>query len=293
MKKNRSNWSPGFIGIGAERSGTTWCWACLNEHPQISMSSPKELNYFNLNYHRGEDWYRKHFAYNANKVLGEITPLYMADPIVAQRIAHDYPNTKILAILRNPYERALSRLFVDLANETGIVDQVDLDKAREFTKSSDIYLRASLYFQGLKPYYDLFPYEQIIIMFYEDLKTDYKKFLASLYSALGVGSDFVPGVASNIINRTDNYRLPIFIVKTLMKLSQTAKALPISRQFMEWVHRKTRLREKVFDLLVINKGRAKLEFGDVFGPDVRESIQEDVDLLTKELQFKVPESWNS
>jgi hypothetical protein len=293
MKKSRSNWSPSFIGIGAERSGTTWCWACLNEHPQVSMSFPKELNYFNLNYARGEDWYRKHFAYNDNKVSGEISPLYMTVPIVAQRVAHDYPNTKILAILRNPYERALSRLFVDLVNETGIVDQVNLDKAREFTRRSDIYIRASLYFQGLKPYYDLFPFEQIIIIFYDDLKTDNKKFLTSLYAALGVASDFVPDAAGNIINRTDNYLLPIFIVKSLVKLSQTAKALPVSRQVLEWVHRKSRLREKFFDLFSINKGRAKLEFDDVFGLAGRESIQKDVDLLTEELHIKVPKQWNS
>ena len=77
-------WSPDFIGIGAEKSATTWAWMILNQHPSIGMSQPKELNFFNDNADQGMDWYRRHFRYDpTSQRCGEISPLYMDHPKVA------------------------------------------------------------------------------------------------------------------------------------------------------------------------------------------------------------------
>ena len=52
---------PTFIGLGAQRAGTTWAYNCLAEHPQVFMSRKKELHFFYVNYSRGLDWYRRQF----------------------------------------------------------------------------------------------------------------------------------------------------------------------------------------------------------------------------------------
>ena len=66
----------------------------LDAHPTVAMSQPKEVNYFNVNYERGEQWYRKHFSDDSNRTLGEISPWYMDSPEAAARIRADYPETR-------------------------------------------------------------------------------------------------------------------------------------------------------------------------------------------------------
>lgn len=289
------NWSPGFIGIGAERSATTWCWACLDEHPQICISHPKELNYFNKNYDRGAQWYRKHFTHNLKALIsGEITPVYMYDPLVCERIARDYPKVRILVILRNPYERALSHLLLVMRKEAGVVDTDDVVLAKKFAGLDDKYLKRSLYFRGLKPYFKSFPREQIIIRFYEDLQDNYKDFLRSLFLALSVDPDFMPKSADKIINRTSNYRWPILFM-ALMKLSQKIKTSPITNRLLELLLRRTNVMPwflMVFEFNNTNKTKPKLDFDELFGAAGRELIAADIDRLVKELHLKVPESWD-
>ena len=53
---------PTFIGIGAQRAGTTWAYNCLAQHPEVYMSEKKELHFFYANYSRGLDWYAAQFA---------------------------------------------------------------------------------------------------------------------------------------------------------------------------------------------------------------------------------------
>lgn len=66
---------PTFIGLGAQRAGTTWLYSCLAEHPEVFMSRKKELYYFSKNYELGREWYESQFAEAAGaRARGEITP---------------------------------------------------------------------------------------------------------------------------------------------------------------------------------------------------------------------------
>ncbi len=85
-----------FIGIGAAKSGTTWLFHCLGQHPQICLSEPKEINYFNQrgsfrnfnkNHTKPFSWYINHFRHcQANKIKGEFSPIYLYDEIAPSRI---------------------------------------------------------------------------------------------------------------------------------------------------------------------------------------------------------------
>ena len=72
---------PNFLGIGAQRAGTTWLYNCLNEHPDVFVSSAKEIHFFSHEFDRGVTWYEGHFqGRNTESAIGEITPNYLNVP---------------------------------------------------------------------------------------------------------------------------------------------------------------------------------------------------------------------
>lgn len=110
---------PGFIMIGAQRSGTTSLFRMLAAHPQV-MPAPhcKGVNYFDLNYHRGMRWYCGHFAVAGlarrrtarygEPIAFEASGYYLYHPFALERMARDLPDLRLVAMLRDPVERAFS-----------------------------------------------------------------------------------------------------------------------------------------------------------------------------------------
>lgn len=100
---------PAFLIIGTQKGGTTSLHDLLDHHPDVAMSVPKEVHYFDLNYRRGERWYRAAFAFpRAGRVCGEATPFYLLHPHVPPRVARDLPDVKLVAMLREPVARTYS-----------------------------------------------------------------------------------------------------------------------------------------------------------------------------------------
>ncbi|MEO0132963.1 MAG: sulfotransferase domain-containing protein [candidate division WOR-3 bacterium] len=286
----KSDWQPDFIGVGAERCATTWCWYCLNEHPEICVTHPKEVHYFDRNYDKGEKWYRLHFSCDNNQIMGEINPLYMYSPVAARRIAHDYPDTNILLILRNPFERTMDRLFLDLQNVIGGIDNITLAQAKQLAKTKDDYLERSLYFKYLSPYFDYFDRENIIILYYDDLKSDHRNFLSNLYRSLGADPYFIPPSADKAINIAGNYRWPLLFF-SLQKVSRTAKKYSVTNRLLEWVNRNLGIREWFFRVATVNKGKPDFKFMEVFCEADRDLILQDLENLAQILKVRVPVSW--
>ena len=111
--------SPSFIVIGAMRSGTTSLYRYLCDHPEVASARRKELHFFDRQYPKGVDWYRRQFpsrfARMENKtanrfklITGEASPAYLLHPLAPQRAAKYLPDVKLLAVLRNPVDRAFS-----------------------------------------------------------------------------------------------------------------------------------------------------------------------------------------
>jgi hypothetical protein len=109
---------PDFIVIGAQRSGTSTLYQYLTHHPCIGSASRKEVSFFDVNYQRGLDWYRARFPTERRKrsiikqrgvfLTGEASPNYMIYPAVPARVHAALPTVKLIAILRNPVDRAYS-----------------------------------------------------------------------------------------------------------------------------------------------------------------------------------------
>ena len=104
---------PNFIIIGAGKSGTSSLYEYICSHPQVISSLKKELRFFNYkpNFDRGINWYLSHFPpvpKGKNLITGEATPGYFGSNVQVP-IYNSFPNIKLIAILRNPVDRAFSQ----------------------------------------------------------------------------------------------------------------------------------------------------------------------------------------
>ena len=117
---------PSFLVIGAQRAGTTSLFRYLLQHPDVagptggdaSVWWTKETHFFDEKYAKGVDWYRSFFPLQATRSrhrkrghdlqAGEATPYYMFQPAVPAHVAATLPDAKLIALLRDPVERAYS-----------------------------------------------------------------------------------------------------------------------------------------------------------------------------------------
>lgn len=110
---------PDFLIIGAMRCGTSSLYKWLGYHPSVAPSLRKETQYLSIDYGKGERWYRAHFPLRVRTALAcprgvgrvqtfEATPDYLFFPQAAARASRLVPGARIIALLRNPIERAIS-----------------------------------------------------------------------------------------------------------------------------------------------------------------------------------------
>jgi hypothetical protein len=199
---------PSFIVIGAQRAGTTSLFDYLCRHPDVAPPTPpkkevwwwKELHFFDYRFWRGLDWYRSCFPLALSRTLarrrghdlvtGEATPSYIVHPAVPERIASTLPDVRLIALLRDPIERAYShhQLMVrtgreDLSFEdalaaederlAGEVDRMLADPRYRSTEFRDhTYVMRGLYADQLERWFAHVPREQMLVIGAEDFLAD-------------------------------------------------------------------------------------------------------------------------
>jgi sulfotransferase family protein len=109
---------PDFVILGTQRGGTTSLYQWLSGHPGVAPATRKEIHYFDLNYAKGEAWYRSHFPRAAGRegtdrsITGEASPYLLFHPLAPARAAADLPaTTRFIVLLREPAERAVSHYW--------------------------------------------------------------------------------------------------------------------------------------------------------------------------------------
>lgn len=200
---------PNLIVVGAMKCGTTALHYYLGLHPEVAMSAPKELNFFvdayepdvpdpewrrhhdgifeRLgNWRRGMGWYRRRFPPDA-PVRGESSPSYTAPwfPGVADRMAEVVPDARIVYLVRDPVERAISHYMH--ARALGRESR-DADEALAHPGSA--YVAHGRYHSRLRPFLERFARERILVVAQEDLLADRRETMRSVYGFLGVDSAF-------------------------------------------------------------------------------------------------------
>jgi len=201
---------PDFIVIGAVRSGTTSLFHYFGEHPCISPSSYDELGFFDSNFELGLNWYRSNFPTRFHKqkiILKEghfltydVTPFYIWNKEAAKRIATTLPNVKIIALLRNPIDRAYSNFQLSVRNgEKRSFEEmikIEIQDIKSCENNNEIFLSKSaglenflvrgVYYEQLLIWFRLFSKDQILVMSTEELEEQPDNTLNTMFRFLGV-----------------------------------------------------------------------------------------------------------
>ena len=222
-RKFRPKNSPDFVIIGAQKSGTTSLFSYLNELPLFLGAEPKEIHYFDRddNFIKGSRWYEEHFLgkKQKNQLFFEASPTYLCRKKVPARLKLYNPKLKFIIILREPISRAYSawNMYRQWSDEgfipRGIAkDQYGRNESplyRVFFKSGcpsfteylkiemDLIeqgddeeepslLRRGLYKQQIERYVEMFGWENILILGFNELKSDAESVIRKCHEFLGV-----------------------------------------------------------------------------------------------------------
>ena len=181
---------PDFLIIGAQKAGTTALYAYLREHPQITGPSWKEVSFFDRHYARGEAWYRGNFPNTLRGrggLVGEASPSYLFHPLAPERVAELVPEAKLVALVRNPVDRAFSHYQHEVALgreplsfEDALAAEDERLRGEEERMAADpayfshtwwnyTYRARGRYAEQLERWLAVFPRQQLLVMPSEDL----------------------------------------------------------------------------------------------------------------------------
>lgn len=229
---------PNFLIIGAPKSGTTSIYNYLKQHPQIYTSSVKEPAFFAFEgmeldgsvgpfaegaKNRPPDsfkWYQERVSaaitnledyqelfkgVTSEKAIGEASPGYMYFSISPERIHHYIPNVKLIAILRNPADRAYSALVHRAqygldpeADFSNILEKEDYNIDDEWWGFNHP-IRIGFYYKQLKRYYDKFSPSQIKVYLYENLENNAQSLMEDIFRFIEVDESFTPNVSQKYL----------------------------------------------------------------------------------------------
>ena len=188
-RAERSGALPNLIVIGGLKCGTTSLHHYLSLHPEISMSRPKELNFFvaELNWDLGGDWYASHFDRGA-PVRGESSPHYTNLPRfagVAERMRELLEDARIVYMVRDPIDRMLSQY---VHNVGGGYESRALDEALGDPEGS--YVARSRYAIQVEPYLREFGSDKVTIVSREELRDDRATTMRRMFELVAVDPSF-------------------------------------------------------------------------------------------------------
>ena len=201
--------NPTFIGIGCQKCATTWIAECLKSHPEIYLSSPKEIHFFSShkNWSKGIDWYLKYFEGSEGYLaVGEFTPSYIRHREAATRIKGLLGTVKLLISIRDPMDRFFSHYNHEIRQGMfSSVDTLKFDVLNQqiFERAIQIkpgLLRNGNYYQDISHYFDVFGRDNIHITLKEDIDKNPIKEIQKIYRFLGVDPEYL----SPLINRVSN-----------------------------------------------------------------------------------------
>ena len=191
---------PDFIIFAEGRCGTTSLYEAIVEHPNVHRALQKEIYFFDAEFQRGVGWYKHHFPFVWKKYLstkiqrkkfltGEATPRYCTHPHAPKRVYELIPKVKLIALLRNPIDKALSTYQLQRARggeklsfEDGMKEEESriegemekMEKDENYYSANFFrysYLTRGIYVNGLKKWMDIFPRDQF---FFQDSESFFK-----------------------------------------------------------------------------------------------------------------------
>lgn len=179
---------PDFLIIGTQKGGTSSLFHYLEQHPELKLSSRKEVHYYNVHYHKGKLWYRSFFPLRFScKLTGESTPDYLFHHDIPAKVAKDVPNVKLVVMLRDPISRAFSHF--NMQRRKGAEQCDTFEEAIDYpllVTQKNSYLCRGLYAEQISAWMELFDANQFLFIRSEDFFQAPKQELNRVYEFLGI-----------------------------------------------------------------------------------------------------------
>jgi Sulfotransferase domain len=298
-----------FLIIGAQKGGTTSLFEYMRRHPRIHMPPKKEIEFFNRDhaFRRGLDWYLANVTRGApsDAVCGEASTYYMSgcpgdiagderrepqgdlrdneslEEVIPRRIKQFFPDVKLICVLRDPVARAYSAyrmMALEQIESRSFDEAIDqllvssaLDRARAVPTMTNGYVVMGEYCRVLAGFLRIFPREQLIVVFSDDLAELPAETLASVFEFVGVEADFVPdNLDSRYREAAVKERIPgLHLVRWQANLARVRPARVLWHALPE--HVRSGLDDVTYRARMWNARRG--EMGDDMSPAVRERLR--------------------
>lgn len=270
---------PTFLFIGTAKAGSSWIFEVLREHPQIFIPEAKDLHFFDKHFDKGFDWYREFFSGGGEAVAsGEISHDYLSSPEAPARIHHTLPGVKLFACLREPVDKTISAFIF---NQSTHLSRTAKLKAYAF---SPWIMNHNNYYNGLLRYYQIFPKENILVLFYDELRKDPASFIRTIYTFLGVDPGFSPPSLHKTVLPAQDPRV-LALAHFVYRMGLLARKLGLSN--LVGIAKRSRLVNSVLYRPAKHK--------PAFPPDLKEEyvhhFATDYDKLGQLIGRPVPKAW--
>lgn len=183
-----------FLGIGAQKAGTTWLYEMLRLHPDIAFPAGKEVHFWDQRHSRGVEWYKSLFrpTDSSSRKMGEITPAYATLPEHRIRECREhYPDLRLIYLIRNPIERAWSSAKMALKRAEMEIHEASDQWFIDHFRSQGSMLRGD-YESCLRNWYGVYPDNQLIVCLFDELQKDPATLLRRCFNHVGVSEDNYP-----------------------------------------------------------------------------------------------------
>jgi hypothetical protein len=196
-----------FLIVGTQKGGTTALSTFLAKHPEICFAPSKEVHFFDNEHYNPNtsvpmlnQRYKSYFPnWEGQHIIGEATPIYMYLPFIAERIYKYNPNMKLIFLLRDPVERALSQYTMERGRNSEVLPYsiaLALEPLRlwfhknNLTETSSLrshsYIDRGFYARQIKEIERYFSREQMLFLKSTDLLKNHVQTLLCIYDFLGI-----------------------------------------------------------------------------------------------------------
>lgn len=204
---------PTFLIVGVQKAGTTSIYGYLKQHPQVYMSPIKETNFFGTDWEKKKEEKREENLNTGKRrkidswekycelflnvqdeiAIGEVSPNYFDNYQTSSKMILRYvPDVNMIAILRNPVDRAYSDYLMHLRDGINVGKIRSLSEQAKFHAHTSSTIKKGFYYAPVKHYFDTFGQEKLKIILYDDLCKDSLGVMQEIYQFLGVDDKFNP-----------------------------------------------------------------------------------------------------
>jgi len=199
-----------FIGVAAPKCGSSWVAKVIEDHPQVGFSKIKEPNFFLTNNFfksplakifngwQCENFYQYKKIFKAGEKIGEFSPSYLYDTTSANKIKANFPEVKIIIVLRNPADMLYSMYWFKRNSKF----REYLPNTFEKSIEKDWFIERGKYSKYLKQFYNTFNKNDIKTIIFDDIIEKPNYVVSDLYKFLEINSSYIPEILNKKINPT-------------------------------------------------------------------------------------------